>query len=110
MKGIEDIQTGVAPVAAATLRPIFSGPLMAAGGFDRDSAEAIIAAGNADLVAFGRAFLANPDLPERLRRDLPLNRHDRATFYGGDHRGYVDYPFHQKTRADRPSSTTFFEG
>ena len=99
IKGIEDIQTGVPPIAAETLRPIFSGPIMAAGGFDRNSAEAIIEVGTADLVAFGRAFLANPDLPERLRRDLPLNPHDRATFYGGDHRGYVDYPFHQDARA-----------
>jgi N-ethylmaleimide reductase len=66
--------------------------LIAAGGFNRDSAEAIIASGNADLVAFGRHFISDPDLPERLRRGLPLNRYDRTTFYGGDGRGYVDYP------------------
>jgi N-ethylmaleimide reductase len=45
-------------------------------------------------VAFGRHFISNPDLPERLRRKLPLNRYDRSTFYGGDGRGYVDYPAH----------------
>jgi N-ethylmaleimide reductase len=65
---------------------------IAAGGFDRESAEAILQRGDADLVAFGRAFLSNPDLPERLRRDLPLNAHDRSTFYGGAERGYTDYP------------------
>jgi len=44
-------------------------------------------------VAFRRSFIANPDLPERLRLGLPLNPYDRATFYGGDARGYTDYPF-----------------
>ena len=44
------------------------------------------------LVAFGRHFISNPDLPERLRHGLPLNRYDRSTFYGGDARGYIDYP------------------
>ena len=43
-------------------------------------------------VAFGRAFIANPDLPERIRRGAALNAYDRSTFYGGDARGYVDYP------------------
>jgi 2,4-dienoyl-CoA reductase-like NADH-dependent reductase (Old Yellow Enzyme family) len=62
------------------------------GGFTRESVEAIIEAGNADLVAFGRHFISNPDLPERLRRGLPLNRYDRLTFYGGDATGYTDYP------------------
>ena len=59
-----------------------------------DTAAAIIAAGDADLVAFGRNFISNPDLPERLRKGLPLNRYDRSTFYGGDARGYTDYPRH----------------
>jgi N-ethylmaleimide reductase len=66
--------------------------LIAAGGFALHSAEAIVTAGDADLVAFGRHFISNPDLPERLRRGLPLNRYDRSTFYGGDARGYIDYP------------------
>jgi N-ethylmaleimide reductase len=43
-------------------------------------------------VAFGRLFIANPDLPERIRRGASLNRYDRTTFYGGDARGYTDYP------------------
>ena len=51
-----------------------------------------MASGRADLVAFGRLFIANPDLVERLRVNAPLNEPDRATFYGGDTRGYTDYP------------------
>ncbi len=82
------------PVAVAWLRKIFTGTLVAAGGFEPDDADAIIQKGDADLVAFGRHFIANPDLPVRIRLDLPLNPYDRATFYGGDARGYTDYPFH----------------
>jgi N-ethylmaleimide reductase len=62
------------------------------GGYDVARAEAALASGGADLVAFGVPFLANPDLVERFRRGAPLNAPDRATFYGGDHRGYTDYP------------------
>jgi N-ethylmaleimide reductase len=82
---------GLPPVAAHQLRSVFRGPIIAAGGFERDSAEEIVDSGDADLVAFGRHFAANPDLAERLRRDLPLSPHDRDTFYGGDERGYTDY-------------------
>ena len=92
IKGTEEISHGQAPIAAQHLRPKFSRTLIAAGGFSPDSAEIIVASGEADLVAFGRHFISNPDLPERLRRGLPLNRYDRTTFYGGDARGYVDYP------------------
>jgi N-ethylmaleimide reductase len=94
IKGTEDVVKGQAPVAAQHLRQKFSRTLIAAGGFTGESAAAIVAAGDADLVAFGRHFIANPDLPERLRRKLPLNRYDRSTFYGGDGRGYTDYPTH----------------
>ena len=92
IKGTEEIAHGQAPVAVQHLRPKFSRTLIAAGGFAPDSAEAIVASGDADLVAFGRHFISNPDLPERLRRGLPLNRYDRSTFYRGDARGYIDYP------------------
>ncbi|HLZ97705.1 MAG TPA: alkene reductase, partial [Steroidobacteraceae bacterium] len=84
------------PVAAKHLRSIFKGPIIAAGGFNGASAEAILQAGDADLVAFGRDFIANPDLPRRLRLGLPLNAYDRDTFYGGGVRGYTDYPFHEQ--------------
>jgi N-ethylmaleimide reductase len=80
------------PVAAGMLRPLFGGPVLAAGGFDCAGAEAILTKGDADLVAFGRHFLANPDLPERLSRNLPLNPYDRTTFYYGGTKGYADYP------------------
>jgi N-ethylmaleimide reductase len=83
---------GLPPIAAHRLRRVFKGPIIAAGGFERDSAEEIVDKGDADLVAFGRHFAANPDLVERLRRGLPLNPYDRSTFYGGDERGYTDYP------------------
>ncbi|WP_432653733.1 hypothetical protein [Sphingosinicella terrae] len=65
---------------------------MSAGGFVPDTAAAV-ASGQSDAVAFGRPFIANPDLPERIRRGAALNGHDRATFYGGGAEGYTDYPF-----------------
>jgi N-ethylmaleimide reductase len=74
------------------LRRAFGGPFIANGGYDRARAEAAVESGAADLVAFAAAYLANPDLVERLRRGAPLNPPDRATFYGGDARGYTDYP------------------
>jgi N-ethylmaleimide reductase len=92
IKGIELVAQGQAPIAARYLRPKFSRALIAAGGFTKDTAEAILAADDADLVAFGRHFISNPDLPERFRRGVPLNPYDRRTFYGGDGRGYTDYP------------------
>ncbi|MDN5286665.1 MAG: alkene reductase [Mucilaginibacter sp.] len=87
---------GLEPVASAHLRKIFKGTLIAAGGFEREDAEAIIERGDADLVAFGRYFVSNPDLVKRLRNDLPLYPYDRETFYGGDERGYNDYPVYQE--------------
>lgn len=74
------------------LKRAFGGPVIVAGGYDREKAEAVLAAGAADLVAFGVPYLANPDLPERLREGAALNAPDPATFYGGDERGYLDYP------------------
>jgi NADH:flavin oxidoreductase / NADH oxidase family len=65
---------------------------IAAGGFEPDTAEATVANGNASLIAFGRHFIANPDLPKRIELGLPLNPHDRRTFYAFDARGYTDYP------------------
>ena len=93
IKGTETIVADAEPVAVRQLRAIFKGPLIAAGGFERDGAAAVVDSGSADLVAFGRHFIANPDLPRRLRENLPLNDYDRATFYGGDAHGYTDYPF-----------------
>ncbi len=81
-----------APPIAPALRRAFKGPLMLNGGYDRSSADAAVRSGAADLVSIGVPFLANPDLVERWRRGAPLNEADRATFYGGDDRGYIDYP------------------
>jgi N-ethylmaleimide reductase len=75
------------------LRRIYKGTYMTNGGYDRDRAERVLEAGKADLVSFGRLFLANPDLPERFKKGAPLNEPDETTFYGGDERGYTDYPF-----------------
>lgn len=74
------------------LRRRYRGLYMANGGYDRERATAALRTRNADLVSFGRLFLANPDLPERLARHAPLNTPDPGTFYGGDARGYTDYP------------------
>jgi N-ethylmaleimide reductase len=70
----------------------FGGTYIANYGYDAERAEAAIEAGEADLVAFGTKFLANPDLVERFRRGAPLNAPDPATFYQGEERGYTDYP------------------
>jgi N-ethylmaleimide reductase len=75
-----------------TLRQVFGGPVIVNGGYDRTTGDAAIASGEADLVAYGVPFLANPDLPERFRRNAPLNQPDVATFYMGEEKGYVDYP------------------
>jgi 2,4-dienoyl-CoA reductase-like NADH-dependent reductase (Old Yellow Enzyme family) len=74
------------------LRKQFSGRWIANEGFDRDSANAIIAAGEADAVGFGKAYIANPDLPERFRLGAPLNPPRFNTFYAGGAEGYTDYP------------------
>jgi N-ethylmaleimide reductase len=78
--------------AVALIRSKFSGAYMANNGYDRELAIEAVQTGAADLIAFGRLFLANPDLVERLKQGAPLNEPDQATFYGGDARGYTDYP------------------
>jgi N-ethylmaleimide reductase len=90
------IAQGQGHIATARLRRIFTGTMIAAGGFEPDTAEAAVRNGDADLVAFGRHFLANPDLPKRIKLGLPLNAYDRSTFYTFDARGYTDYPFHEQ--------------
>ena len=75
------------------LRAAYRGVYIANGGYDRPRADRAIASGKADLVSFGAAYVANPDLVERFALGAALNRPDSATFYGGDERGYIDYPF-----------------
>jgi N-ethylmaleimide reductase len=96
VKGNVVIHEGQAPVASEQLRKIFTGKIIAAGGFEPDSAESIVEKGDADAVTFGRYFVSNPDLPRRIREGLPLNPYDRDTFYTFDARGYTDYPFYNE--------------
>jgi N-ethylmaleimide reductase len=77
----------------AQFRRCFKGRYMANGAYDKARADAALASGYADLVAFGALFIANPDLPERFARNAPLNAPDQSTFYGGNEKGYTDYPF-----------------
>ena len=82
------------PSAMVLFRPMWRGVLISAGGFTGETAEAAIAAGHADAIAFGRIFISNPDLPRRLQYGFPLTPYNRATFYGGEEVGYTDYPVH----------------
>jgi 2,4-dienoyl-CoA reductase-like NADH-dependent reductase (Old Yellow Enzyme family) len=74
------------------LKRVFGGPLIANEGFTQASAEGVIARGDADAVAFGKLFIANPDLPARFKAQAPLNEWDSKTFYTSGPEGYVDYP------------------
>ncbi|MFH0299398.1 alkene reductase [Bradyrhizobium sp. 31Argb] len=84
------------PSAMVLYRPMWSGVLITAGGFTGETADAAIAAGHADAIAFGRIFISNPDLPRRLQRSYPITPYNRATFYGGEEKGYTDYPAHNE--------------
>jgi N-ethylmaleimide reductase len=75
-----------------TMRDAFDGTFIANGNFEPAEAAEWIEKGHADAVAFGRLFLANPDLPERIAQDGPYNEPDESTFYGGGAEGYTDYP------------------
>jgi len=87
-----DVIRGGAIVPTARLRRLFRRTIIVNGGYDRNRADAVIQNGLADLVSFGKAFLANPDLPHRLKVGAALNVPEAATFYGGDEKGYLDYP------------------
>jgi N-ethylmaleimide reductase len=89
----QDIAHGAAEgVGPKELRSAWNGKVVSAGGFTLESGNAALAEGWADAIAFGVPFIANPDLPERFRRNAELNKPDEATFYGGDGQGYTDYP------------------
>ncbi|XP_062225740.1 putative 12-oxophytodienoate reductase 11 [Phragmites australis] len=77
-----------------SMRDAFGGTFIVAGGYTKEDGNQVVADGYADLVAYGRLFLANPDLPRRFELDAPLNKYDRKTFYTPDPVvGYTDYPF-----------------
>ena len=90
--GITDELHRDAPNNAELFRHLFSGPLISAGAYTPESGAKALASGAADAIAFGRLFIANADLVERVRLGAPLNAPDRPTFYGGDAHGYTDYP------------------
>jgi N-ethylmaleimide reductase len=84
----------------AKLRKMFDGVYMANNLYDRDMAVSAVEEGKADLVAFGRPYIANPDLAKRLERNAPLNDGDTKTFYAGGKEGYTDYPFLEQIAAE----------
>jgi len=92
---VDHSSMGAPPVPAdfkLQLRDAFDGLFILSGGFDHTSAEQALLEQRGDLIAFGRPFLANPDLVARLRKDAPLNTADEATFYVPGPKGYTDYP------------------
>jgi len=94
-----DMMTKEKAVDYGALRSKYDGVYIANNGYDLNRAQAVLNQGDADLVAFGIPFLANPDLVHRYRENLPLNDHDQTTFYGGGEEGYIDYPFVDEGRA-----------
>jgi N-ethylmaleimide reductase len=81
------------------LRKRFKQAYVANNGYDFELANKVLDANAADLIAFGKPFISNPDLVERLKKGAPLNDFDKATFYGGGAKGYTDYPTLEKAQA-----------
>lgn len=92
----KDLEQDVLSPVTPTFRPIYKGALVTNGGYDKESGNTALAEGQADLVSFGKLFLANPDLPQRFKQEAPLNDPNPKTFYGqgaeGGEVGYTDYP------------------
>ncbi|MBW4510313.1 MAG: alkene reductase [Scytonematopsis contorta HA4267-MV1] len=98
-----DLRHGGQKISTSIFRPLYKGTLIANAGYNKETANAVLTEGNADLVSFGFLFIGNPDLPERFRLDAPLNQADTSTFYApmcdspaqncGFEKGYIDYPF-----------------
>ena len=82
-------------------RNVWQGPLILAGGIDAQRAESLIAEGHAELVAFGSAFIANPDFVARIKHGWPLETAKKSSYYGGGAEGYTDYPFYQQAASTR---------
>lgn len=87
----EELKDGVLPIGQH-MRKVYTGAFIANDGFTAEQAEAVIASGAADAVAFGRVYIANPDLPERLAQGAALNPLNVSTIYSADGTGYTDYP------------------
>ena len=91
--GGDDTINDAAPSTSDLFKKKFNGIFISAGGYTPESAEQALEEHKADAIMFGRWFIANPDLPERIAKGAALNKYDRSTFYGGDEKGYTDYPF-----------------
>jgi N-ethylmaleimide reductase len=89
----------IAPFDYHSLRNRFKGAYIANNGYDFELANKVLSANEADLIAFGKLFISNPDLVERFKRGVPLTKPDQATFYGGGAKGYTDYPALQSAAA-----------
>jgi len=106
---LEQMQNGQEPDPKAMnmvrlIRKKYKGTLIVAGGFQADTAAKWLREGMADLIAFGRKFIANPDLPERVRLGAPFNVDDPTTYYGGGEKGYTDYPSLAQDRGEQPKA------
>jgi N-ethylmaleimide reductase len=106
---LEQMQNGQEPDRKAMnmvrlMRKKYKGTLIVAGGFQADTAAKWLREGMADLIAFGRKFIANPDLPERIRFGAPFNVDDPTTYYGGGEKGYTDYPSLAQDRGEQPKA------
>ncbi|MBU3575391.1 alkene reductase [Polynucleobacter sp. UK-Mo-2m-Kol15] len=89
--GDDQVNSG-APITSEIFRSAYKGQFISAGGYDQAMGEAVLEAGLADAVAYGRLYISNPDLAERFQKGATLNAYNRATFYGGGEVGYTDYP------------------
>ncbi len=102
---MEQMQNGKEPdPRALSMAEMIRKKFKVAGGFQADTAEQWLRERRADLIAFGRKFIANPDLPERLRVGAPLNVDDPTTYYGGGEKGYTDYPSLAQDRGEQPKA------
>lgn len=97
--GGSDAVAANVPCTCELFRQKFSRVFISAGGYTPDTAKQAVDSGLVDAVAFGRLYIANPDLPERIKVNAALNKYNRATFYGGAEKGYTDYPFFSQALA-----------
>lgn len=91
--GGTDVVEHNVPCTSKIFKPYFKGVFISAGGYTPDTAKQVVENEEAEAIAFGRLFIANPDLPERIKAGKYLNPYNRNTFYGGSAKGYTDYPF-----------------
>lgn len=87
------------PSTSELFKQSFKGVFISAGGYTPEMAKQAVEGGAVDAVAFGRLYIANPDLPERIEAGVSLNKYNRATFYGGMEKGYTDYPYLSQSAA-----------